>query len=151
MGPGAAADDAAALSRELVQIMGMTMTVERIEVTVSDQLMGPVDPALPDADERATEIGREMFADELTPMFDAMATSVESVLTARFSVTELGELLAFYQSEAGRKTITLMPEVRAAIENTLQTGVGAAAQRVLPAVMDRMRAEGYPLSDETTD
>ena len=151
LGSGAAAGDAATLSRELVEIMGMTMTVDRIEVTVSDELSGPVDPALPDADARASEIGREMFADKLMPVFDAMAASVESVLMARFTVAELGELLAFYRSEAGRKTITLMPEVRAAIENALQSGIGAAAQRVLPVVMDRMRAEGYPLSDENAD
>ena len=151
LGSGAAAGDAATLSRELVEIMGMTMTVDRIEVTVSDELSGPVDPALPDADARASEIGREMFADKLMPVFDAMAASVESVLMARFTVAELGELLAFYRSEAGCKTITLMPEVRAAIENALQSGIGAAAQRVLPAVMDRMRAEGYPLSDENAD
>lgn len=148
IGPGAAAGDAAALSRDLVQIMGMTMTVERIEVTVSDQLTGEVDPALPDADARATEIGREMFADELTPVFDAMAASVESVLAARFTVAELSELLAFYRSDAGRKTITLMPEVRAAIEKTLQSGISAAAQRVLPVVMEQMRTEGYPLRIE---
>jgi hypothetical protein len=64
--------------------------------------------------------------------FDAMAASIESALMARFSVAELGDLLAFYRSEAGRKTITPMPEVCAAIENTLQTGIGTAAQRVLP-------------------
>ncbi len=129
----------------------MSMTVESIEVTVSDQLTGPVDPALPDTDTRATEIGRGMFADELMPVFDAMAGGVEAVLMARFTVAELGELLAFYRSEAGRKTITLMPDIRMAIENALQTGVGAAAQRVLPAVMDRMRTEGYPLSIEEAE
>jgi len=73
IGLGAAAGDSAALSRELVQIMGMSMIVESIKVTASDQLTGPVDPALPEADTRAMEIGREMFADELMPMFDAMA------------------------------------------------------------------------------
>ena len=78
--PEAGADDAPALARELVQIMGVTMTVDRINVTVSDELTGPADPALPDADARASEIRRELFADELVPIFDAMAANVKSVL-----------------------------------------------------------------------
>jgi len=69
----------------------------------------------------------------------------------RLTMAELVEVLAFYRSEAGRKTITLMPEIRMAIENALQTGVGAAAQRALPAVIDRMRTESYPLSIEEAE
>ncbi len=143
--PGWAGETTASLAQELVSVMGMTMTVSGFQVTVSEDLTGPVDPALPDPDQRATALAQALLADELAPLFDETGTMVETVLAGNFTADELTVLLAFYRSETGRKTITVIPAIWEAMAEGFQRRLPAIGQSILTRVLEQMRAEGYPL------
>jgi hypothetical protein len=83
------------------------------------------------------EFQAELKADQAT-----LEKGITGVYEQNFELSELKDLLAFYQSPLGQKMVEKQPVV---MQQSMQLGAAwgqAAAERALPKAIERMKSEG---------
>lgn len=129
--PAAADPDAIAAARELID----TTLSGEIADRMVEQSWPPIEQMLNAIPKRPTSeqisgLKAEYVAMMEKEMKDAMADS-PSIYAKFFSAQELRDLLAFYKTETGRKTISVMPQLMGEImQRTMQR---------MPAMMTRIK------------
>ena len=136
--PPAAADaDALAAARTLIETTGMTAMMGQ----VLDGMRAPLvqalrqqAPQLPPATvEKAVE---EVLIPEFRARLPEFADSAAGIYVSNFTVAELRELVAFYATPIGRKTLLVMPQI---LQQSMAAGQ-AWGQRVAQDALLKNRA-----------
>ncbi len=101
---------------------------------------------------RAVDVMSEELTAAVTEMMREVMPTVyagmETLYLQRFSLAELQELLRFYTSSLGRKSVNVMlddmPQLRQPMMNSMQAQAPQLQKR-MEAVTERLRAEGIEL------
>jgi len=149
---GAAAQDSAAekraLIRELIQMTGASKLATQFGAAVSENIARTLKQARPDIPERAFGILHQ----ELVALFEeridvpgGLMDGIIPIYEKHFTTSDLREIVAFYRSPIGRKTISVMPAV---MQESMVAGQ-AWGQGLEPEIQRRvqnaLRREGIKL------
>ena len=66
-------------------------------------------------------------------------------MTRHFTESELQEVLAYYRSSAGKKSLTLMPQMMQEMMAWIPTVIGSFQNRIRERVNEALKAKGYDL------
>lgn len=130
--PALATDMSDAKKKDIEQIIGLSLQSRMVNQMLGAALtrnMAKLKERYPDATE-----------EEITRTFSAEATRTGGAIWARlydahFTEAEIKDILAFYQSSAGRKFETAIPQMLQEIQKEVQAEMPALQQRVDAALL----------------
>lgn len=133
-----------AVAKQLISTTGATAVFTPLIAGVVEQaklLFLQQDPALAkDLNEVAAKIRTD-----LQPRFAELNDEVAKLYATNFSEQELKDILAFYQSPAGKKMLTVQPRVIDASMSFAQTWANKLSDEVIGKIRDEMKKKGHAL------
>ena len=123
---------------EILRFMQLTGG-EEISVQLTKQTQASVRPvleeSLPPGEYRAKLI--DLFLAKFGPRFteEIVMPTIESVYDKHFSVDELTQLIAFFESPLGKKAASVLPDIDAQIP-TMQEAVGKLGEKCMAEVLE---------------
>ena len=90
------------------------------------------------------EVAAKLRAD-LQPRFSEINDEVARLYATNFSEQELKDILAFYQSPAGKKMLTVQPKVIDSSMAFAQTWANKLSDEVIAKIRDEMKKRGHAL------
>lgn len=137
--PALGADIAPAKAQMIRQLMDMTgahnMSLQFAKV-MNQQVAQVLKATQPDVPERALEVVENEINRMMEQEAPALLNRLAPIYDRQFSETELQQLIAFYQTDLGKKTITVMPTI---MRESLAAGQ-AWGQEMAPKLMTRLEA-----------
>lgn len=129
----------------LLELTGASKQAIQMANMVSSQFLEIIRKANPDVPPRSIEVAKELLNEEFTRTFEApdgLTPELVAIYAKHFTHDEVLGLIAFYETELGRKTVATLPllmqESAAVGEKWGQRHV----PRILATVEKRLRAEG---------
>jgi hypothetical protein len=131
---------------KLLVVTGSAQMGKQAATLISGQILEALKKARPDIPPRVVEVAQEVLDSEFAKAFDGpdnLTARMIPIYAKHFTPEDVRGLLAFYNSELGKKSVTVMPVVfREA------AAVGQQwAQEHMPAISSvleaRLRAEGF--------
>ncbi len=113
---------------------------------VSDQTIDAAKKEQPDIPDRAIALIKEVLNTEFTAAFtgpNGMRGQMVALYAKHFTHAEVKELAAFYRSEIGRKSISVMPLLASEGAAIGQRWSQDNMARVMGVLEQRLRAEGF--------
>lgn len=135
--PALAAEPSAAKAqqiRELMQLTGAENLGLQFGKIMTQQIFQVLKAAKPETPDRAFLIIEEETSAMMKQEAPALLASLVPIYDRHFTEGELQQLIAFYQTELGKKTIAVMPKV---MQESLATGQ-AWGQEMAPKLMARL-------------
>ena len=121
---------------EIFDVMEYGNVIEQTADVVASQIVDQVKTKRPDLDAGTEFDIREVVRESFLGLKPEMMTFTEHLMSRHFTEEELQAMLAFYKTEAGRKTIQVMPQI--VQETTIW--VQPAVKKIVPQIMERVRA-----------
>lgn len=136
--PLAQADETSrrSLVSEIFDVMEYGKVIEQTADVVASQIVVQVKTGRPDLDAVTESEIREVVRESFLGLKPEMMTFTERLMSRHFTEEELQAMLAFYKTEAGRKTIQVMPQI--VQETTIW--VQPAVKEIVPQIMKRVKA-----------
>lgn len=149
----------AQVAQELVQAMDSLMGPERMRSTLQASIRAPMEAQLRQAshltvqqrDRAVTVLSEAMSAETSALLADVMPSlyaAMREIYVERFTLAELRELRQFYDSSAGRKSLTVMqddmPRLMQPMVQMMQGRAPQLRQRIEAAVR-QLQSEGIEL------
>ncbi len=129
----------------LMEVTGGAKLGQQMASAVSQQFLQAFAQGHPDLPPRVVDIAKEVMEQEIAKAFegpDSLVTQLVPIYAKHFSHEDIRGLLAFYDSDLGRRAIAEMP---ALLQESMQVGRRWGADvgpRVQAAVEERLKAEG---------
>lgn len=112
-----------------------------------DQLLAQLLPLVarlnPQAGQAVAEILRNEFQDVLDERMAEFEAFMVRLYAQHFSEAEIGQLIAFYRTPVGRKTIEVMPQLMSEGQRFGVVWGQRLGEEAARRAFDRLRAEGY--------
>ncbi len=137
-----------ALRADIVKLMEATGSAkigQQMASAVSQQFLDSFTQGHPDLPPRVLEIAKEVLEEEIAKAFqgpDSLVMQLVPIYAKHFSHEDIRGMLAFYDSDLGRRAIAEMP---ALLQESMQVGRRWGADvgpRVQAAIEERLKAEG---------
>lgn len=116
--PGVNADELTAAKRsdirKLIDVTGGSQIASRFAAAMTQQMFSTLKAERPDVPDRALAVMQRELSALFNEKVDAPGGLIDDVVpiySKYFSHAEIKELLAFYQSDVGRKAIAVLPQV----------------------------------------
>ncbi len=132
-----------AVVREIIAVTKTDASLKAMSDAVIAETRRGLSLNFPDTDPRAFDIMLEVMDEALAPLYDESVERSAAAMEQNFSLAELEELLAFYQSSAGQKSIELMPALAAESVVWGQARAMELLSAAKPEIMRRLEAEGF--------
>jgi hypothetical protein len=133
-----------AVAKQLIATTGATTVFNPLIAGVVEQaklLFLQQNPGLaPDLNVVAAKIRTD-----LQPRFSEITDAVAKAYATNFSEQELKDILAFYQTPAGKKLLTVQPKVIDASMSFAGTWANKLSDEVIGMIRDEMKKKGHPL------
>ncbi len=128
---------------ELMEITGVKKMLPRMARRATGGIIESLRRANPQLDARAAAIVRDEMTKAITKQTPAMLAHIVTIYEKHFSEKEIRDIIAFYQTETGKKTLHLMPR--------LARDLAIANMKILRSMMpelnlrirQRLRREGH--------
>lgn len=130
---------------ELLETTHMLDTIERLRDQVLVQTEEQLKAADPAVDPRAVRIVQEVVSEEYEKLTQATLSWSAEFMFRHYSEAEVRELIAFYRTEAGRKTIDLLPRMTMEMSTALREKMAEMPARIQAKIAERVRAQGLKL------
>jgi len=144
--PAATGKSKEAAIRELLEIVGTEALARQMIVQAWPDTWDLVRRAFPEISDDLSSVLEAEFliaVDETMPVF--IEGGVE-IYSKYFTEEEIFELLAWYKTDLGQRSIAVMPQlVRESVDWGQRWGEKIVAPRAMERVADRLREEGYQL------
>ncbi len=130
---------------KLLELTGASKQAIQMADMVSSQFLEIIRKANPDVPPRAIEVAKELLNEEFTKTFEApdgLTPELVTIYAKHFTHEDVLGLIAFYETDLGRKTVATMPLL---MQESATVGEKWGQQHVpgiLAAVEKRLRAEG---------
>ena len=130
---------------KLLEVTGSAKIGQQTASVISGQILDALRKKKPDIPERAIEIAKDVLDSEFAKAFegpDGLNAQVASIYRKHFSADDVKGLLAFYNTDLGKKTIAVMPLV---IQEAAVAGQAWAEKhmpRITETLQARLRQEG---------
>jgi hypothetical protein len=131
---------------KLLEVTGASQNGAQIANLVSGQVLDGMKRSRPDIPARAVEIAKEVVQAEFLSAFSGpqgLSSAIVDIYEKHFTHEDVRGLLAFYETDLGRKAIKLLPVV---IQESALAGQQWAEQnmpRIIKVLDARLRAEGF--------
>jgi uncharacterized protein len=131
--------------QRLMDLTGAAQMGHQIASILSQQVLQSTKRLHPDIPDRVIEISKEVTEQELSKVFDrpdGMVAQVIPLYAKHFSREDIRGLIAFYESDLGRRAVAEMP---ALMQESAQIGQRFAADigpRIQATLNERLKAEG---------
>jgi uncharacterized protein len=132
-----------AVVREIIAVTNTDVSLKAMSDAVMVETRRGLQLNFPDTDPRAFEIMVEVMGEALAPLYGEAVERSAAAMEQNFSLAELKEILAFYQTSAGRKSMELMPALAAESFAWGQTRAMELLSDARPEIMRRLEAEGF--------
>jgi len=130
---------------KLMEVTGAAKLGEQMASLITSSFLEGLENANPDVSARALDIAQEVIEAEISGAFDGpdgLVAKMIPVYAKYFDHQEVRGLLAFYETELGRKTIAVMPALMQEGARVGQAWGAEMAPRVEKRFHERMKAEG---------
>jgi hypothetical protein len=132
------------IAKQLVEVTGATTLFNPLIAGVVEQakiLFLQQNPALAkDLNEVAAQIRMQ-----LQPRFSQITDEIARQYVTNFSEQELKDILAFYQSPAGKKMLTVQPKIVESSMTFAGDWANKLSDEVIAKMRDEMKKRGHPL------
>lgn len=136
-------DEKSELVARLIEMMKMEEMMEQTTVTMSDQIVTAVLQSDPNVNPRVLEIIVEVAEEEFPVLMDQVIPQLMDKMGGYYTVSELREMIAFYETPLGQKAISLMPVIATDTQEVLGALLPGFQERMTVKMQDRLRAEGF--------
>lgn len=127
---------------EVMNIIGAQNISRQVSVSFAQQLSYGLKKAQPDIDPKAFEIVSSITDEVLSKRTDELSDKMVPLYAKHFTEADLDQILAFYRSPIGRKTIETMPTLmQESMEMVIQEAQSSVPQ-IQERVTERLRADG---------
>lgn len=130
---------------KLMEVTGAVKMGKQMAHAVALQMTAVLKQGRPSMDEETLQLLNEVVEEELETVFGDSGPLVDELIPVyarHFTLEEIQGLLAFYETDLGRKTIEVMPMI---IQESMAAGQNYSMQRVPEVqqrVMERLRKAG---------
>ncbi len=138
--------------RKLMDIMGTGNLPRQLAASGSRRMFQALKTARPETPERAQEVMQQELAQLLAENMDGsggLNGRIVPVYDKHFTHEEIRELLAFYQTSLGRKTLGVMPRVNMESLVATQQWLASLRPEIDRRVTEALRREGLLPQSET--
>jgi hypothetical protein len=131
---------------QLMEVTGAAQMGEQMANIVSTQMLDAFRKGLPEAPPRAFEVIREVVQAEFAAAFnapDGLMTRLVPLYAKHFDQQEIRGLIAFYETELGRKAVRVMPSLMQESAEAGQQWATEIMPRFQKTLQERLKAEGF--------
>ena len=131
---------------KLLDLTGSSKMGIQMANMVSAQFLEGLRKGNPDVPGRAIDVAKELLSAEFTKAFespDGLTPQLVTIYAKHFTHQEVLGLIAFYETDLGKKTVATMPQLMQEAGSVGQQWAERNVPRILSAINDRLRAEGF--------
>lgn len=139
----AQSDEKSALVSRLVQMMKMDEMMNQTTVAMREQIVTAIKQSDPNVNPRVIEIVVEVAEEESATLMGQMMPPLMDKMGGYYTVGELREMIAFYETPLGQKAIALMPVIAADTQRILGALLPGFQERMRSKLQVRLAAEGF--------
>lgn len=136
-------DETRELVDELLVLLQYDRLTERVIDDTATEIVRSVRVANPSMTDKEAKAVRQLFEDAVRRNAPDMTPLSRSMLLRRYSEQELRELLAFYRTPTGQKSIRLTPEISGLLTARATEAVDLTIPPIMDALAIRLRAAGF--------
>lgn len=139
--------EAVALAEKLIQLRGASAIYQPVVSTIvnqAQQFFMQTNPADSQLAKDVTEVGA-LLRTRYEERTAALGNDVAKIYASRFTVPELKEALAFFQSKTGRKLIAEEPKAMEQTMNYVRDWGNKFSEEVLNNMRDELHKRGHDL------
>lgn len=142
--PLAHADEASRRSiiAEIFHVMQYEKVIEQMADVVAAQAVGEVKTTHPNLDSGTESVIRAVVRESFQELTPEMMKFTDELMSKYFTEGELREMLAYYKTTAGRKSIQVMPQVMQETVIWVQQAVSKLTPRIMEKLKARLEDEG---------
>lgn len=140
-GPGS--DDSRMLVDELLVLLQYDRVTERIIDGTATDIVRSVRVANPSMTDAEAQAVRQLFEDAVRRSAPDLTQISRAMLLRHYSETELRDLVAFYRTPTGQKSIRLTPELTGQITARATEAIDRTIPPIMDALAARLRAAGF--------
>ena len=133
-----------AVAKQLITTTGATAVFTPLIAGVVEQAKLLYLQQNPGLAKDLTEVATKLRT-ELQPRFSELNDEVARLYATNFSEQELKDILAFYQSPAGKKMLNVQPKVIDSSMGFAQNWANKLSDEVIAKMRDEMKKRGHPL------
>ena len=127
---------------EFMEITGAKSLGDQVMQAMVQQLSAEAQRANPNVPKRVHELVREVAIEVLKEHSDELFSKTAVLYEKHFTETEIDELIAFYRSPTGKKTIEVMPALLQEVVAVSQAWGRGLEPLLQQRLRDRLAAEG---------
>ncbi len=127
---------------EIFSVMQYEKVIEQMADVVAAQAVGEVKTTHPNLDSGTESVMRAVVRESFQELTPEMMKFTDGLMSKYFTEGELREMLAFYKTTAGRKSIQVMPQVMQETMIWVQQAVGELVPRIMEKLKARLEDEG---------
>ena len=142
--PPGPSTNAILLAREIITVKGANKLYEPVIVEVVDRATGVLIQTNPTLSRDLTEIATKIKSDS-APRVAEILNEVAKMYAARFTEAELKDVLAFYKSAVGQKTILAEPAILDQSIAFAESWATKFSEQVLAQIRAEMKKRGHVL------
>ena len=130
---------------DLLRLTGANNIMQQMAAAVTQQMAASAKKRNPRIPDRMLEILSEEILRTFRERSAGLVATITDIYDRQFTLAEVNDLIAFYRTPTGRKTIRTLPTI---VRESMAAAQGWA-KKVAPAAVKRakarLRAEGYKL------
>ena len=130
---------------KLLDLTGSSKLGIQMANMLSGQFLDGIRRMKPDVPARAIEVAKELLNEEFTKAFespDGLTPELVTIYAKHFTQQEVLGLIAFYETELGRKAVATLPQLMQESGAVGQKWAQQHVPRILGGVQERLLAEG---------
>jgi hypothetical protein len=130
---------------KLLELTGSSKLGIQMANMLSGQFLDGIRKMNPEIHARAIEVAKELLNAEFTKAFespDGLMPELVTIYAKHFTHQEVLGLIAFYETELGRKAVSTLPQLMQESGAVGQQWAAQHVSRILAGVQERLRAEG---------
>ena len=146
-GGNAQADDASKqkLSDELYEVMNYDRVIDRMADGIDGQIATALRRKYPAIDDKALKTVTEVLHEAFEALVPAMKEFTGQFVESHFSEDDIRNIIAFYRTPTGQKTLDVLPKMTQEMTNFLQPAIRQMQGALVATLNERLRKQGYEL------
>lgn len=130
---------------EMFEVMQYGKVIDQIAAVVGQQVTAEIKSKVPNIPTHLLEETGSITREEFSKLKPDMMSFVGVFMVENFSEAELVQLLEFYKSPIGKKSLTIMPKMTQEMMAWVPSVTDKFAQKTMIRVKALLKAQGYQL------
>lgn len=127
----------------MIELMQFDTMVQQTMTGMTQQVLQAIRQNNPDMPEEAIQIVAQAFSEEGRVMMNGMMNELGPLMAKFYNAEELKQIVAFYETPAGQKSIQIIPQLTQEIQRLMQPRLQDFQQRAVAKAQERLKEAGY--------